>query len=211
MQGFEINTPYNLSNLSLHSSLHHTTQSSVQESVRPSVQQNLSTGTQKQYASPPGTVLHSTDPSVFKVDAVYNMPDEKVCLKKGGNGVIFLVKYGSKEYAVKKTAYRSREFNIHKKLKHPNVIELCLARNNHCKGKDTTHITSCLRSSDFMFEFPHRIVKCFLNWTELVGRNWNCEQSYGAQMYRRRNFLLLLLMSAACVRYSTQYWNTTRW
>ena len=124
-QGFEINTPYNRSNLSLHSSLHHTTQSSVQESVRPSVQQNLSTGTQKQYASPPGTVLHSTDPSAFKVDAVYNMPDEKVCLKKGGNGVVFLAKYGSKEYAVKKTAYRSREFNIHKKLKHPNVIELC--------------------------------------------------------------------------------------
>ena len=123
-QGFEINTPYNRSNLSLHSSLHHTTQSSVQESVRPSVQQNLSTGTQKQYASPPGTVLHSTDPSAFKVDAVYNMPDEKVCLKKGGNGVVFLAKYGSKEYAVKKTAYRSREFNIHKKLKHPNVIEL---------------------------------------------------------------------------------------
>ena len=80
-QDFEVNTPCSRSNL--HPSLqHHTNQLSMQESIPPSVRQNLSTGTQKQYASPPGTVLHSTDPSVFKVNAVYYMPYEKGLFKE---------------------------------------------------------------------------------------------------------------------------------
>ena len=36
--------------------------------------------------------------------------------------MVFAVTYGLREYAVKKTPFRNRELQIHKKLKHPNIM-----------------------------------------------------------------------------------------
>lgn len=110
----------------------HSIQQSVQSSFHPGAQQSslqpsvqtAAANSQKQVALPPGTVLHTANTDVFAKDIRYNLPDESNLLKKGGNGSVFVVTYGRIEYAVKKTAFRSREFQIHKKLKHENIIEL---------------------------------------------------------------------------------------
>ncbi len=82
---------------------------------------------QRQVAVDPGVVLYSTMPNVFAVDVQYPCPDENRLIKKGGNGAIYSATYGRYEFAVKKTPYRSREIEVHKLLKHPNIIELkCL-------------------------------------------------------------------------------------
>lgn len=93
----------------------------VQESV-----QNVSQF-QKQVAVEPGTILYTTIPHIFTMDLVYGCPDESRLIKRGGNGAIYAAFYGSQEFAIKKTPYRSREIQIHKMLKHPNIVELvCL-------------------------------------------------------------------------------------
>ena len=82
---------------------------------------------QRQVAVEAGTVLYSTMPNVFTVDIRYPCPEESRLIKKGGNGAIYSATYGHYEFAVKKTPYRSREIEIHKMLKHPNIVELkCL-------------------------------------------------------------------------------------
>ena len=100
-------------------------QCSVKQSVQQSIQQN--TSSQKQAAFHPGTILHTTIPHIFALDMRYNIPSENDLIRKGGNGEIYSITYDGIEYAVKKTAYRNREIQIHKKLKHQNIIELsCL-------------------------------------------------------------------------------------
>ena len=104
-----------------------TPQQSSRYTSQQSVQQSQPVSGQKQTAAPPGTVLHTANPEAFTLNVVYNIPSEDNLLKKGGNGMVFAVTYGLREYAVKKTPFRNREFQIHKRLKHPNIIELsCL-------------------------------------------------------------------------------------
>ena len=82
---------------------------------------------QRQVAVEAGTVLYSTMPNAFTVDVRYPCPEESRLIKKGGNGAIYGATYGRYDFAVKKTPYRSREIEIHKMLKHPNIVELkCL-------------------------------------------------------------------------------------
>ena len=82
---------------------------------------------QRQVAVEAGTVLYSTMPGVFAVDVRYPCPGETNLIKRGGNGSIYAINHGEYEFAVKKTPYRSREIEIHKILKHPNVVEMkCL-------------------------------------------------------------------------------------
>jgi hypothetical protein len=88
-----------------------------------SVQQSQPVGGQKPQPQP-GTILHTADPEIFALNTVHSVPSEDNLIKKGGNGMVFGVTYYRREYAVKKTPYRSKEFHIHKKLKHANIIEL---------------------------------------------------------------------------------------
>ena len=82
---------------------------------------------QRQVAVEACTVLHSTMPGVFAVDVRYPCPGETNLIKRGGNGSIYAINHGEYEFAVKKTPYRSRETEIHKTLKHPNVVGMkCL-------------------------------------------------------------------------------------
>ena len=96
--------------------------SSVQQSVQQQTQSQ-----QRPIASHPGTVVYSTIPTIFPMDQILQTPDEAHLIKRGGNGSIYAVSYGGFDFAVKKTAYRNREIQIHKKLKNPNIVELsCL-------------------------------------------------------------------------------------
>ena len=78
-------------------------------------------------AARPGVVVHTNIPHVFALDQQYPLPDETHLIRKGGNGEIFSGFFGGEELAVKKTSFRNREFLIHSKLRHQNVIQLlCL-------------------------------------------------------------------------------------
>ena len=82
---------------------------------------------QKQPIMKPGTVFHTMIPEIFVADQTYPLPDESNLIRKGGNGEIFLGVFGGREFVVKKTSYRNREYLIHSKLRHRNIIELlCL-------------------------------------------------------------------------------------
>jgi hypothetical protein len=82
---------------------------------------------QKQPIMKPGTVFHTTIPEIFGADQTYPLPDESNLIRKGGNGEIFLGVFDTREFAIKKTSYRNREYLIHSKLRHRNIIPLlCL-------------------------------------------------------------------------------------
>ena len=77
----------------------------------------------------PGVIIHSSIPNVFIADEVYPILDEThlLRLRKGGNGEVFVGIFNNAELIVKKTSYRNREIQIHRKLCHRNVIQLlCL-------------------------------------------------------------------------------------
>ena len=75
----------------------------------------------------PGTIFHTTIPEIFAADQTYPLPDESNLIRKGGNGEIFLGVFGNREFAIKKTSYRNREYLIHSRLRHRNIIQLlCL-------------------------------------------------------------------------------------
>ena len=75
----------------------------------------------------PGVVIHTKLPEIFSTDQQYPLPDESHLLRKGGNGEIYVGVFGGKELVVKKTSYRNREYLIHSKLQHQNIIPLqCL-------------------------------------------------------------------------------------
>ena len=81
----------------------------------------------RQSALKPGVVLHTRIPDIFATDVQYPLPNEDHLVRKGGNGEIYLGVFSGKEFIVKKTSYRSREYMIHSKLNHMNIIELlCL-------------------------------------------------------------------------------------
>ena len=81
----------------------------------------------RQSALKPGVVLHTRIPDIFATDVQYPLPNEDHLVRKGGNGEIYLGIFGGKELIIKKTSYRSREYMIHSKLYHINIIELlCL-------------------------------------------------------------------------------------
>ena len=82
---------------------------------------------QRPVAVDAGTVLYSTIPNIFIVNEKYLCPRENKLIKRGGNGNVYYATYGKYDFVVKKTPYRSREIEIHKILKHPNIVELkCL-------------------------------------------------------------------------------------
>ena len=81
----------------------------------------------RQSALKPGVVLHTRIPDIFATDVQYPLPNEDHLVRKGGNGEIYLGVFGGNEFIIKKTSYRSREYMIHSKLNHINIIELlCL-------------------------------------------------------------------------------------
>ena len=81
----------------------------------------------RQSAVNPGAIIHTTIPNIFAMDQIYPLPNEANLIRKGGNGEIFLGVFRGTELIVKKTSYRNREFMIHSKLRHQNVIPLlCL-------------------------------------------------------------------------------------
>ena len=81
----------------------------------------------RQSALKPGVVLHTKIPDIFAPDVQYPLPNEDRLVRKGGNGEIYLGVFGGKELIIKKTSYRSREYMIHSKLNHINIVKLlCL-------------------------------------------------------------------------------------
>ena len=55
-------------------------------------------------------------PHVMAYDKIYALPDESQCIRRGGNGEIFIGTYAGIPFAIKKTIYRSREFAILSKV-----------------------------------------------------------------------------------------------
>ncbi len=104
-------------------------QGSAQPSSQANTQLSSSSNLQKQVAVPAGTILYSVNHELFPLDTIQRLPDEGNLIRRGGNGTVFSVAissatHGQFNFAVKKTAFRNREFQIHKKLKHQNIIEL---------------------------------------------------------------------------------------
>ena len=63
----------------------------------------------------------------FAGNIKYPLPTAKATnakIGKGGNGFVFTMYHEKKEYAVKKTVYRSNEVNVHGALTHRNIIKL---------------------------------------------------------------------------------------
>ena len=89
-----------------------------------SAQQSQFSQSQRQASMKPGVIIHTVIPKVFATDQQYPLPDESHLVRKGGNGEIFLVTFSSMQMIVKKTSYRNREFLIHSKLRHANIIQL---------------------------------------------------------------------------------------
>ena len=78
----------------------------------------------KQLTWRPGTIIFTSLPRVFSTDKNYSLPEQTHVIRKGGNGEIFVGNYGGITFAIKKTAYRAREFSIQTKLSHKNVVPL---------------------------------------------------------------------------------------
>ena len=78
----------------------------------------------KQLTWRPGTIIFTSLPRVFSSDKNYSLPEQTHLIRKGGNGEIFVGNYGGITFAIKKTAYRAREFSIQTKLSHKNVVPL---------------------------------------------------------------------------------------
>ena len=78
----------------------------------------------RQTVMKPGVIMHTTISTIFATDQQYPLPDESRLLRKGGNGEIYLGEFSEMELVVKKTSYRNREIQIHRKLRHNNVVQL---------------------------------------------------------------------------------------
>ncbi len=71
-----------------------------------------------------GTVLFTSVPDKIPSDRILSLPSQRVLIKKGGNGSIFSENVNGLALAVKKTAYRSKEYAIVTKIRHKNIIPL---------------------------------------------------------------------------------------
>ena len=63
----------------------------------------------------------------FNIRTKYPLPNKKAMegkIGKGGNGFVFTMYHERKQYAVKKTVYRSNEVNVHSSLNHKNILPL---------------------------------------------------------------------------------------
>lgn len=85
---------------------------SVQQSSRPAS------------AMKPGTLIYTTVPELLSTDKIYPLPDESSQIQIGGNGLIFRGKINGFPVAIKKTAYRSKEYAIMVKVRHSNILQL---------------------------------------------------------------------------------------
>ena len=68
-----------------------------------------------------------TKKHLFSGSTKYPLPSAKASERKigrGGNGFVFTIFHNRKEYAVKKTIFRSNEVSVHTALKHKNILRL---------------------------------------------------------------------------------------
>ena len=56
-------------------------------------------------------------PNVMEYDKIYALPDESQCIRRGGNGQIFIGTYAGITFAIKKTVFRSQEVAILSKVR----------------------------------------------------------------------------------------------
>ena len=74
----------------------------------------------------PGRIIYTCDER-FHGTIKYPLPTGKATdskIGKGGNGFVFTIYHERKQYAVKKTVYRSNEVNVHAALRHENILPL---------------------------------------------------------------------------------------
>lgn len=62
-------------------------------------------------------------PHIMASDKIYALPDESRCIRRGGNGQIFIGTYAGVTLAIKKTVFRLREFTILSKVCSPGVYD----------------------------------------------------------------------------------------
>ena len=72
----------------------------------------------------PGTVTYSVIQERLSTEQLHSLPDERSPVQVGGNGIILHGDLQGLRVAIKKTAFRTREFNIMMKLNHSNVLRL---------------------------------------------------------------------------------------
>ena len=75
-------------------------------------------------AMKPGTVAYTAIPELLSADQIHPLPDESSPIQVGGNGLIFHGKFKGLPVAIKKTAYRSKEYAIMVKVRHSNILQL---------------------------------------------------------------------------------------
>ena len=103
-----------------------------------------------------GHVIFSSNPECFSGSVQYPLPNKKAVASRigyGGNAIVFVVFYAGKEFAVKKTVYRSKEISVHSQLSHPNIINLeaVLIGEKHERHKDKHYVYCFMPKMDINF------------------------------------------------------------
>ncbi len=102
-----------------------------------------------------GYMLFSSNEK-FSGTAQYPLPSKKAVassIGRGGNAIVFSLFYEGKEFAVKKTVYRSKEISVHSKLEHINIVNLeaVLIGEKHEIRKDKRYIYCFMPKMDINF------------------------------------------------------------
>ena len=103
-----------------------------------------------------GHVIFSSNVERFSGSVQYPLPNKKAVASRigyGGNAIVFVVFYAGKEFAVKKTVYRTKEISSHSQLVHPNIINLeaVLIGERHERHKDKHYVYCFMNKMDINF------------------------------------------------------------
>ncbi|XP_065920927.1 uncharacterized protein [Dysidea avara] len=103
-----------------------------------------------------GYVIFSSDLESFSGHIQYPLPNKRATASRigyGGNAIVFVVFHAGKEFAVKKTVYRSKEISVHSQLCHPNIINLeaVLVGEKHERHRDKYYVYCFMQKMDINF------------------------------------------------------------
>lgn len=103
-----------------------------------------------------GYIIFSSDLESFSGHIQYPLPNKRATASRigyGGNAIVFVVFHAGKEFAVKKTVYRSKEISVHSQLCHPNIINLeaVLVGEKHERHRDKYYVYCFMQKMDINF------------------------------------------------------------
>ncbi|XP_065919506.1 uncharacterized protein [Dysidea avara] len=103
-----------------------------------------------------GYIIFSSDLESFSGHIQLPLPNKRATASRigyGGNAIVFVVFHAGKEFAVKKTVYRSKEISVHSQLCHPNIINLeaVLVGEKHERHRDKYYVYCFMQKMDINF------------------------------------------------------------